>query len=179
MPGSLVVSTARRPCARIVREAAEVGHRLGVAVVPRERQTLAALFAQSGAERAYRVTGDGERVRHEIRRADDGSRLFVNPRQWPRGWNGRTPLSRAICSEGEPPPRLVVDACAGLGGTAMRIAHVFRCGVTAVEISPPLACLLHYGLRTLAGEARPWSEAASRCTAGDLFRVCSQSLNNP
>ena len=33
------------------------------------------------------------------------------------------------------------------------------------QVSPPLASLLHYGLRALAAQPKPWAAAAGRCTA--------------
>ena len=172
---AIIVTTAPKPSVQMLQEAHDVSGWLEAAFVPREaagrKLSLTRLLDAHGVQFAYvvaRVNGGGStEVRHEIRRRADSQRLHVHPRQW--RWMRRfasQPLARAICAEGEAPPASVVDATAGLGGTALRMAEGFgpACRITTVEKSAPLACLLSFGMRTLAAQPKPWAPAASRIT---------------
>eukprot|EP00419_Tripos_fusus_P014349 CAMPEP_0172749122 /NCGR_PEP_ID=MMETSP1074-20121228/146595_1 /TAXON_ID=2916 /ORGANISM="Ceratium fusus, Strain PA161109" /LENGTH=173 /DNA_ID=CAMNT_0013581007 /DNA_START=58 /DNA_END=574 /DNA_ORIENTATION=+ len=78
------------------------------------------------------------------------------------------PLVRAVAPDCNlESPLRIVDAMAGLGGTALRMAHACGrgCHVTASEVSAPLACLLHFGLQRLASQGEDWSEPAQRVEA--------------
>ena len=177
----------------MLREATDVSQRLGAQLVPRHgtngyARTIARLLSDQEAEFAY-IVGREKRSEnalvHEMRRRGDSRRLFVHPRMWTlvkaQGFQS-TPLANAICAPGEPPPRHVLDATAGLGGTALRIAEAFgpRCHVTAVEASAPLACLLSYGMQNLSEEEKPWSPAASRvrCVHADAAHFFNQPADS-
>lgn len=170
LPGNaFLVSTAISPTDQMVQEAREVSKRICAQFVPRGKQSVASMLDSHGATFGYMVTRRAGRttVRHELCRREDNLRLAVNPRMWSRvasnqGGFRDAPLARALCPPGTDTPVRVVDATAGLGGTALRIAASFQCAVTALEASAPLASLLHYGMRTLGTDDAPWS-AAARC----------------
>jgi len=167
----LVVTTASKPSEAMEKEAQEVSHRLNVPYVPRGDASITKLLRTAGVDFAYVVarTNEGASwiVRHEIKRSSNEKQaLFPNPRMWrmvkASGFRNE-PLARALCPIGEEDPVHVIDATAGLGGTALRIAHTFDlCKVTAVEVSAPLACLLDYGMRAMATHDKPWSAAAGK-----------------
>lgn len=165
----MLVTTARRPCSAMLHEARDVAHRLSAPLVSRDDASIPRLLNEAGVQFAYIVSRrhGTSAVRHELVRRDDARRLFVHARQWrlakASGFR-QAPLARALCPPGESlsPAAHIVDATAGLGGTALRISHTFGCPVTAVEVSAPLACLLDYGMRSLAAEAKPWAAAAGR-----------------
>ncbi|CAE8711028.1 unnamed protein product [Polarella glacialis] len=151
-------------------QASSVALRLGAQVVFRGRQPLSQILASSEAGLGYvlrRVSlrnGSAE-LRHEICDGE-GGRLYTNPRMWPLIVDRFSePLVRAVRGPpGEPPLGTVVDAMAGLGGTALRLADTCgpACRLVAVEVSSPLACLMEHGMQRLAGHGEVWSEAASR-----------------
>ena len=169
LPGSsLLVTTARHPSAAMLNEARYVSHRLAAPLLPRGDLSIAKLLDSVGVEHGYVVAREngGTAVRHELVRRTSDRRLFVHPRQWrlaqAAGFR-EAPLARALWPVGDVcEPRHIIDATAGLGGTALRIAHTFGCRVTAVEVSAPLACLLEHGMRSLASQAKPWAPAARR-----------------
>lgn len=171
LPGSaLVVTTARQPSAAMLDEARDVSARLGAPLVPRDDRSVASVLDASGGAFCYVVARETRAdvrtpIRHELARRADGRRLFVNPRMWrlatASGFRA-TPLARALAPPGAPAPTHVIDATAGLGGTALRISEAFGCAVTAVEVSAPLACLLDHGMRSLAQQPKPWAKAAQR-----------------
>lgn len=174
LPGSaLVVSTARNPSDTMLEQAQQVSARLGAPLVQRKDLSTARLLDGAAVRFGYVVARETRAdvatpIRHELVRRTDGRRLFVNPRMWrlaqASGFRA-TPLARALAPPGAPTPVHVIDATAGLGGTALRIAHAFECTVSAVEVSAPLACLLDYGMRTLAEQPQPWAAAARRVSA--------------
>jgi len=165
----LVVSTSKDPTDLMLEQVLEVSRRIGAEYIPRRTQKLHHLCARAASGIAYVIkkadTRDGTALPlHELCDAE-GSRLFTNPRMWPLVRDKRNePLLRAIAPLDRPLPTRVVDATAGLGGTAVRIAHSCgeRCKVIAVEISAPIACQLDYGMRRLASQGAEWSEAAAR-----------------
>eukprot|EP01079_Euglenida_sp_SAG-EU17-18_P012536 gene12536-2287_t len=181
----------------MLRDAQEVAGNLGARLVPREQHTVAKIFECHAAEHMYMVGRDKHAaLRHELRRRRDGQRLYANPRMW-RFFKGASserampPLAKAILGGDPAPPAHVVDATAGLGGTALRIAHITGCHVTAVEASGPLACLLKYGMPRLAqqvnmrsGAREGWAEAAERvhtvhADAADFFESRMPALRVP
>ena len=193
LPGSaLFVTTARGPSESMLLDARVVSQRLEAPLMLRGNGSLRRLFDESGVEFAYVVAREpgGTAVRHQICRRSDERKLFAHPRQWRRAQAAglrEAPLARALCPPGAAEPSHVIDATAGLGGTALRIAHTFGCRVTAVEVSAPLACVLDYGMRSLAAQDKPWAPAAQRITVvhadADTFladrptRACAVYLN--
>ena len=112
-----------------------------------------------------RTTNNHFAARHEVGRRQDSCRLFAHPRNWPQSKGTgfeNLPIARALRLPDEPPPSLVMDATAGLGGTALRISEAFGCRVSAVEVSAPLALLVKYGMARMAAEEKSWSAAAAR-----------------
>ena len=190
---ALVVTTARNPSDAMLRDAQMVSSRLGAPLVARSSTSLKRVLGDVGVEFAYVVAREpgGTAVRHELCRRVDDRRLFAHPRQWRQAQASgfrEAPLARALCPPGAAEPLHIIDATAGLGGTALRIAHTFGCRVTAVEVSAPLACLLEYGMRSLAAQqAKPWAAAAQRVTvvhaeagaylAQQPSRACAVYLN--
>ena len=133
----------------------------------RSSTSLKRILGDVGVEFAYVVAREpgGTAVRHELCRRVDDRRLFAHPRQWRQAQASgfrEAPLARALCPPGAAEPLHIIDATAGLGGTALRIAHTFGCRVTAVEVSAPLACLLEYGMRSLAAQQAKIDEAQAR-----------------
>ena len=166
LPGhALCVTTAKKPSKAMVDEAIAVSIRLGAPYQPRGEGSIQRALHATNADFGYVVARErcGTAARHELCRRSDGQRLFVNPRMWQpvtASGFGNAPLARALCPPGRRPPIHIVDATAGLGGTALRMAHTFGCLVTAVEVSAPLACLLDFGMKSLAKQPKPWAEAA-------------------
>lgn len=165
----VVVTTSKSPTPDVVAQAEEVCKTLGAPLEVRRKQSMKAVAAKASSGLVYLVRRVKRRdeaieIRHEICDGD-GNRLYANPRMWRLVKDpAQQPLIRAVAPADEDPPAWVIDATAGLGGTAMRIAHACgsACKVTAVEICAPLACQLHYGLHRMASQQEPWSDAASR-----------------
>ena len=193
LPGSaLLVTTARSPSESMLHDARDVSERLAAPLVSRGKGSLRRLLDETGVDFAYVVAREpgGTAVRHQICRRFDERKLFAHPRMWRRAQSAgfrEAPLARALCPPGAAEPTHVIDATAGLGGTALRIAHTFGCSVTAVEVSAPLACVLDYGMQSLALQDKPWAPAAQRITVvhadADTFlaerpaRACAVYLN--
>ena len=165
---NIIVSTSRRAGESMVREAQDVARQLDAPYVPRDA-SLTALMDGHSVDYIYLVARTtSHATRHEVGRRQDACRLFAHPRQWPMAkGNGfeNLPIARALRLPDEPPPSLIMDATAGLGGTSLRISEAFGCPVTAVEVSGPLALLLKYGMARMAREGKAWSAAASRVSA--------------
>merc|ERR1719265_2839598 len=133
--------TCKKPSPDVVKQAAEASEFLGAPFEERCGLSMKALAAKASSGLVYVVRRVQRRdgvfePRHEICDAQ-GNRVYANPRMWPLITDpAAQPLMRAIMPPGEAAPHWVIDATAGLGGTAMRIAHACGapCRVTAVEI---------------------------------------------
>ncbi len=151
-----VVTTTPEPPKELRARAHEVSRLTGWAVAPRRNITVSRLRRNMGAELAYVVRRDAERLE------DGTSALWVHPGLLPlkRRDGLAHPLIRAV--GGDDKVERVLDASLGLAGDALHLAAVVGVDVIGYEASPIVAALAQAGVTRMAAEGRWWSEAAKR-----------------